>query len=64
MCERCSSNEVDKKLSKLFFKDKGVRVGVGSVKHLLKRDNLVLHHQLFASEEILEKNNIRWQPAS
>ena len=52
------NNVMDKKLSKLFFKDKGVRVGVGSIKHLLKRDNLVLHHQLFTSEEILEKNDI------
>ena len=38
---------MDEKLSKLFSKDKGVRVGVSSIKHLLKRDNLVLHHQLF-----------------
>ena len=42
---------MDEKLSKLFFKDKGVRVGVSSIKHLLKRDNLVLHHQLFTLKQ-------------
>jgi len=32
-CEQCNANEVYKKLSKLSFKDKGVRVGFGSIKH-------------------------------
>ena len=42
-----NANEVNMKLSKLSFEDKGVRVGFGSIKHWLRRDNLALHHQLF-----------------
>ena len=41
------SRRVNKKLSKLSFKDKGIRVGFGSIKHWLRRDNLALHHHLF-----------------
>ena len=46
---------MNKKLSKLSFKDKGIRVGFGSIKHWLRRDKLALHHHLFTLEEILEK---------
>ena len=54
MSEQCNANEVDKKLSKLSFRDKGIGVGFGSIKHWLKMDNLALHNQLFTSVEILE----------
>ena len=54
MSEQCNANEVDKKLSKLSFRDKGIGVGFGSIKHGLKMDNLALHNQLFTSVEILE----------
>ena len=33
MSEQCNANEVDKKLSKLSFRDKGIGVGFGSIKH-------------------------------
>ncbi len=46
---------MNKKLSKLSVKDKGIRLGLGSTKHWLRRDNLALHHHLFTLEEILEK---------
>ena len=48
---------MNKKLSKLSFKDKGISVGFGSIKHSiwLRRDKLALHHHLFTLEEILEK---------
>ena len=46
---------MNKKLSKLSFKDKGIRVGFGSIKHWLRRDKLALHHHLFTLEDILEK---------
>ena len=49
------SRRVNKKLSKLSFKDKGIRVGFGSIKHWLRRDKLALHHHLFTLKEILEK---------
>ena len=54
MSEQCNANEVDKKLSKLSFKDKGIGVGFGNIKHWLKIDNLALHNQLFTLVEILE----------
>ena len=53
MSKQCNANEVDK-LSKLSFRDKGIGVGFGSIKHWLKMDNLALHNQLFTSVEILE----------
>lgn len=62
-CGHCNADEADKNLSKLSFKDKGVRVGFGNIKHWLKRHNLALHQQLVTSEEILEKTNIRWKPS-
>ena len=54
MSEQCNANEVDKQLSKLSFKDRGIGVGCGSIKHWLMMDNLALHNQLFTSVEILE----------
>ena len=54
MSEQCNANEVDKQLSKLSFRDKGIGVGFGSIKHWLIMDNLALHNQLFTSVEILE----------
>ncbi len=54
MSEQCNANEVDKKLSTLSFRDKGIGVGFGSIKHWLKMDNPALHNQLFTSVEILE----------
>ena len=47
-------DEVDKKLSKLSFRDKGIGVGFGSIKHWLKKVNFTLHNQLFTSVETLE----------
>ncbi len=54
MSEQCNANEVDKKLSTPSFRDKGIGVGFGSIKHWLKMDNPALHNQLFTSVEILE----------
>ena len=54
MSEQCNANEVDKQLLKLSFRDKGIGVGFGSIKHWLIMDNLALHNQLFTSVEILE----------
>ena len=54
MREQYNANEVDKQLSKLSFRDKGLGVGFGSIKHWLIMDNLALHNQLFTSVEILE----------
>ncbi|KAL3143902.1 hypothetical protein ABBQ32_003717 [Trebouxia sp. C0010 RCD-2024] len=52
MSEQCNASEVDKKLSKLSFRDKGIGVGFGSIKHWLKMDNLALHNQLFTLVEM------------
>ena len=47
------ANDVNKKLSKLLPKPKGQGPGFGTIKHLLKEDNLELYQQLFNTRDQL-----------
>ena len=48
------ANDVNKKLSQLLPKPKGPGVGFGTIKDLLKEDNLELYQQLFTTRDQLD----------